>query len=81
MMVEVFRTNVNDPDEAGALLGRIHATFAHYSANFDLDDCDKILRVEACQGKVESSVLIKMLREFGFDAEVLSDDVPEVHLS
>lgn len=81
IMVEVFKTNVKHPDQASLLLVQIHAIFSDYSANFDLEDCDKILRVECCQGKVESSGLIKIIREFGFEAEVLPDDIEELHAS
>lgn len=77
-MVEVFRTNVKDPDQACAVLSRIHATFPDYSANFDLQDCDKILRVVSCQKNIENAGLIQIIRDFGLEAEVLPDDVKEI---
>ena len=44
-MVEVFKTNVHDVDQVNLLLNQIHNTFKGYKANFDLEDCDKILRI------------------------------------
>jgi len=45
MMIEVFKTNVKHADHAKILVDQIHTTFADYTANFDLEDCDRILRV------------------------------------
>jgi len=44
-MVEAFKINVSDADKANLLLDQIHNTFKGYKANFDLEDCDKILRI------------------------------------
>ena len=73
-MIEVFKTNVKDRDQAGIVIDQIHKTFVHYKANFDLEDCDKILRVKSSTGLIQSSLLIDLLKDFGFDAEVLPDD-------
>ena len=72
-MVEVFKTDVTDHIQAGRLLERIHQTGLNYHANFDLDDCDRILRVKCPTGLVEASLLIDLLREQGCQAEVLPD--------
>jgi hypothetical protein len=73
-MIEVFSTNVTDPHHATMLLDRIHEEFSHYRANFDLDDCDNILRVVSHGENVDASTLITFLRHHGFHAEVLPDD-------
>jgi hypothetical protein len=73
-MIEVFKTNVYKDEDAKMLLDQIHSGFSHYKANFDLDDCDKILRVESVAGYVDSSFVIKLLDSFGFYAEILPDD-------
>lgn len=78
MAIEVFRTNVKQPAHASMLVELIHATFNSYTANFDLADCDKILRV-ATRGKaIQASGVLALVRRCGFEAEVLSDDIPEV---
>lgn len=73
-MIEVFKTNVTDEAEAGNLLHQIHITFQDYEANFDLEDCDKILRVRSLSGEVDSYFIIAILREYGWRAEILPDD-------
>ena len=46
-MIEVFKTNVRARSHANMLVGQIHKVFNGYEANFDLDDCDKVLRIES----------------------------------
>jgi len=75
-MVEVFKTNVIEQDHADMLVDQIHKRFSGYMANFDLDDCDKILRIKCVNGLIESSFVVNLLQDFGFNAEVLPDDVP-----
>ena len=74
-MIEVFKTNVEDSSHAELLIDQIHKKHAHYMANFDLEDCDNILRVECKMSDIEPSGLISLLNEFGYDAEVLQDEV------
>jgi len=76
-MVEVFITDVKDQREAQMLLERIHAAFAGYTANFDLEDCDRILRVLSVTGCVESRRVIRLLKELGCHAEILPDIIPD----
>ena len=73
-MIEVFKTDVTDGDHANMLLNEIHETFIDHAANFDLEDCDNILRVKCTSGDVQGELLIDFLKEFGFDAEILPDD-------
>jgi septum formation inhibitor-activating ATPase MinD len=70
-MVQVFKTNVNDRGHAEQLVSRIHQTFVNYRANFDCDDCDRILRVECVNELIESNSVIELLKDSGFHAEVL----------
>ena len=76
-MIEVFKTNVEHRMHALMLVEQIHKTFSGYRANFDLDDCDRILRVTSVTGSVEACGLIRLLEEQGFEAEVLPDIVPQ----
>jgi hypothetical protein len=73
-MVEVFKTDVQDPEHANRLLDQLHRTYRDYTATFDLEDCDNILRVECPTGVVQASRLIDLLQGFGYKAEVLPDD-------
>jgi hypothetical protein len=73
-MIEVFKTNVKDRDHANMLIAQLHKTFRQYVANFDLEDCDKILRVKCIQGCIQPASIIDLLKNFGFHAEVLPDE-------
>lgn len=74
-MVEVFRTNVENASLAAMLIRQIHKAFSGYAANFDLDDCDRILRIQSAKSKIAPQPVIQLLKDFGFYAEVLPDDV------
>lgn len=76
-MVEVFKTNVCNPEHAKMLLEQIHQTFTEYKANFDLDDSDRILRVSTLQGTIAEAELILLLKDYGFQAEILPDIIDE----
>ena len=74
-MIEVFKTNIKDQGVADKLIDQIHQTFIGYTANFDLQDCDNILRVKCITGSIESNYLICFLKEFGCNAEILEDEI------
>jgi hypothetical protein len=48
-MIEVFKTNVENVDESKMIIRQLHAHFPDYKINFDLDDCDRILRIEGLE--------------------------------
>lgn len=45
-MVEIFKTNVDDHSQAEKIIALLNQHFPCFSVNFDLHDCDKILRVK-----------------------------------
>lgn len=45
-MVEVFKTSVTDERAANELLNTLQCLLPLASINFDLQDCDRILRIE-----------------------------------
>ena len=73
-MIEVFKTDVNDKDHARMLIDRIHKAFSHCRANFDLEDCDKILRVKGITGEGEIWQIVTLVRSFGWHVEILPDE-------
>ena len=77
MNVEVFKTNVADPERAKRLVDQIERNFPNCSANFDLEDCDRILRV-MCEAGIQSDLLIDLLKDAGCTAEVLPDTIQTV---
>ena len=69
-MVEVFKTNVQQHEQADQLASVLRSRFDFCKINFDLDDCDKILRVEGKQISVET--IIEILSTQGLECEVLA---------
>lgn len=73
-MIEVFKTDVNDIERATLLIDRIHERFHHCRANFDLDDCDRILRVTGIACESETYQIISLVKNLGCHAQILPDD-------
>lgn len=78
--VEVFKTNVSSTGKARRLIAEIERAFSSYQANFDLDDCDRILRVESRSARIETHCLMDLLSTLGVEIEILEDVVPSEYL-
>lgn len=70
-MIEVFKTNVMKICDAEQILVQIQAHFCHYQMNFDLEDCDKIFRVD-CEGEPDYAFIKAIFQKSGFIIEALS---------
>ena len=68
-MIEVFKTNVQEDELAKQLATKLHVHFPHCKINFDLQDCDKILRVEGQQ--IRSEKIIEVINTSGYQCQVL----------
>ena len=75
-MIEVFKTDVKDPEDANKLIFEIDTNFSGCVANFDLTDCDRILRIKD-PATIDPDAFIKLLDRYGYQAEVLPDDLPQ----
>ena len=69
--VEIFKTNVRGKRNALYLVGEMNAVFPGHKISIDLDDRDKVLRVESRKGNVKTTEVIKLLKERNFNCEVL----------
>ncbi len=69
-MIEVFKTDVQNRTQAKRILRLLQALFSEARINFDLADCDKILRVEGVQPSCLQSI-INGLNMLGFTCEIL----------
>lgn len=68
-IIEVFKTNVESANDATNLVKMLRSHFPGSRINFDLQDCDKILRVE---GKdFSSDKVMVLLKENGFHCSIL----------
>ncbi|RPD39795.1 hypothetical protein [Chitinophaga barathri] len=68
-MVEVFVTNVKRAAAAKEILALLRRNFPDVKINFDLEDCDKVLRVEGddfLPGKI-----MTLVNESGFQCRVM----------
>ena len=68
-MVEVFQTNVSQPHQAKSLITQLLQHFPDSKINFDLDDCDRILRVEGLNFLADK--VMRLLEENGFNCQLL----------
>jgi hypothetical protein len=68
-MVEVFKTNVSEVEKSNIIFQKLHKYFPENKINFDLEDCDKILRVEG--NTILSEKIIEILKEEGHFCEIL----------
>jgi hypothetical protein len=68
-MVEIFKTNVHKANDAKKIAQTLLVHFPKTKINFDLNDCDKILRVQG------QTICIEKITEFlnseGFRCEIL----------
>ena len=68
-MVEVFKTNVQKKTQSKMLLCILSEAFPSFKINFDLSDCDKVLRVEG--DNMEALRIMILVKKHGFECEVL----------
>jgi len=68
-MIEIFKTDVQQPGTANLLISKLMLLFPGSRINFDLDDCDRVLRVEGqniCCEKIRA-----LLRSSGYSCQEL----------
>ena len=68
-MVEVFKTNVQKKTQSKMLLCILSEAFPSFKINFDLSDCDKVLRVEG--DNIEALRILILVKEYGVKCEIL----------
>ncbi len=70
-MVYVFKTTVKIKKEVERLEPQLNEVLEQNQWNFDLEDCDKILRVESLTNVCDE--VVEILQEHGFECEELVD--------
>jgi hypothetical protein len=68
-MIEIYKTNIDNEREIAIVLDLLRVQYHHAKINFDLDDCDRILRIKG--RNVCSLNVIKLLTENGFECSLL----------
>lgn len=69
MIIEVFKTNVQEESQCKVIIEKLLEHFPNSSINFDLEDCDKILRIHA--PTISNTKIIDILNSHGYFCEVL----------
>lgn len=72
-LIEIFRTNVEDESTADRTVNALHENFKNVSANFDLEDCDRILRVESMDGNIMLKEILHFLTSLDLKVELIMD--------
>jgi hypothetical protein len=67
--IEVYKTNVDEPTQAGEIVQMLRIKFPGTRINFDLQDCDRILRVEGQNFDPEE--VSRLLNREGFSCSCL----------
>jgi hypothetical protein len=69
-MIEVFKTSVKEQEQAEMILSTLVNSFPSIKINFDLQDCDHVLRVEGSGFSIVE--IINLLQVNGHHCEVLN---------
>lgn len=73
-MVEVFVTNVAKKEDSVFLIHELEKILPHSEINFDLEDCDRILRIKGLSPlPVAPGDVIACLGHHGFQCQTLTD--------
>ncbi len=67
--VEIFKTNVENDEDADKITTSLLTRYPVYKINFDLEDEENILRVEANQFEIATDDIIKYMIELGYCCE------------
>jgi hypothetical protein len=70
-MVKVYKTNVNEHSRAKLIMEAIRKKLPGSDPSFDLEDCDKVLRVECQAGNINESEIRGILKNYGYQIESL----------
>ncbi|MNK17914.1 hypothetical protein D3C87_361110 [compost metagenome] len=70
-MIYVFKTSVNTKRAVQQLSPYLNRILQQIAWNFDLEDCDKILRLDTCA--TCSAKVVKLLLDKGFQCSELED--------
>jgi hypothetical protein len=69
--VEVFKTNVLNKKTAKVILEEIGKHQPAYKCNFDLEDRDKVLRIENASGRVDAALIFNILEKNNHEGAIL----------
>lgn len=68
-MIEIFVTDITSQEIAGLIFEHLHAIWPDARIVFDLEDCDKILKIE--NSEIDSEGVIHLVAKHGYQCEIL----------
>jgi len=71
--IEIFKTNVNKKQVADRITALLSQSVAGCAFNFDLEDCDKVLRVESDNGAIDVDHIIHLMCANNLMCQLLND--------
>lgn len=69
--IEVFKTTVKTRLAAKQIQGVLVARYPDLKVNFDLEDCDNVLRVVSETDFPQVSEIITLVKEYGHEIDIL----------
>jgi len=72
-VVEIFRTNVSDASEANSIARNLLGHFPSCKITFDLDDCDRILRIEGRGCDINITSILEIVKGQHYEIELIVD--------
>lgn len=72
-MIFVFKTNVETKEQVDGLKDTINKSFPDCEWNFDLEDRDRIFRIES--NETDISHIVSVFKSNGFICDELSDQI------
>ena len=70
-VVEVFKTNIEHIDATQLILQKLKEILPDSKINFDLDDCDRLLRIESRRSSINVLAVVDCIKKMNFEIEVL----------
>ena len=70
-IVKVFKTDVRDQTTAKQIAKQLESFFEESRINFDLDDCDNILRIESRHSVIGDLEIQELVTKWGYQCEPL----------
>ncbi len=71
--VEIFKTDVHERARANKVLTMLCQKHPDYQANFDIEDEDRILRVESATTQINSVEIESLLEGIGVSCKIFMD--------
>lgn len=72
-MIEVFCTNITTQHQAAYVLNKLSDSFSTCNFTLDLEDCDKILRVENKKQTIPVNEILQFVNNLKIQIKILDD--------